>query len=163
MPGVKGRSGGHNRKTTAEKMKLGVQHRKRLNKDAPDTVQGPLMTWDDHLGEHGKAIREYFLPMLVNNGTLGTTDSIALHRFCRVAEDWFKYDKMCLEKGRMVPVKDKQGVVIGTARATWSKLERELSDGLGVCLRELGLGPLHRDAIKKICHGEKVNRWALKP
>lgn len=160
MPGVKGKSGGHNRKTSAEKERLGIR-KDRINGDAPDTVTGDMVIFDD-IGENGKKIREQFLPMLQNNGTLSVTDSVAYHKFCRVAEDWFKYDKMCMEKGRMMPVKNASGDVESVIPSPWHKIECDLRAALDVCIRDLGLSPITRDSIKKISTGKPVNRWAIK-
>lgn len=160
MSGVKGKSGGHNRATNNEKIKLGVR-KSRINADAPETIKGEMITWED-MGEHGKKIREKFMLMLQNNGTLSITDSLVMHKFCRVAEDWFKYDKMCIEKGRILPVKDMTGQVVGFNEAAWSLIETKLRAGLDSLRRELGLSPTTRDSIKKIAVNKPINRWTIK-
>jgi hypothetical protein len=160
MPGVKGRSGGHNRKLTNEKLKLGVHHRKRLNGESPDRISGEMIVFEG-LGENGAKLREQFLPMLINNGTLSITDSVALHKFCRVAEDWFKADKLCAEKGRFYATKDENGNLV-QEQFVWHKIECDLRAALDICIRDLGLSPASRDSIKKISTGKPVNRWAIK-
>ena len=108
MSGIKERSGGHNRKILREKQLLGVVKKARLV-SGPEVIKGAMMIFDD-IGENGKKLREQFLPMLQNNGTLSVSYSVAFHKFCRAAEEWFKYDKMCLERGRMIPLKTVMGI-----------------------------------------------------
>ena len=161
MAGTKGHSGGHNRKTQAEKARLGTLRKSRRNDQRPDDVAGELIVWDDQLGEHGKKIIEIYGKMLRANGTIGVTDSLALHRFARVAEDWHKYDQQCRRLGREIPVKNEDGQTVNSEEAGWSKIEMRLDARLSVCFRELGLAPIHRDCIKKIATGEKINKFAL--
>ena len=100
--------------------------------------------------------------MLRNNGTIGESDSLALHRFLTTAEDWFKYNQMCKEKGRLVPELNRDGEEVGKKPAAWHKIEQDLQRALDISIRELGLSPVARDSIKKLAVGEKVNKWAIK-
>jgi phage terminase small subunit len=156
MAGVKGKSGGHNRKSSREKQLLGQNRKERVSRRAPDAIPGPMMEFDG-LGENGTKLRAFFLPMLQNNQTIGITDSLALHRFCQVAEEWFKAAEMCKTRGRMMPVKDKDGKVVSMKVAPWHKIERDLARGLAESIRDLGLSPLARDSVSKICEGKEVN------
>jgi hypothetical protein len=161
MAGTKGNSGGHNRKTQAEKEKLGTLRKSRRNDQRPNDVNGELIVWKEQLGEHGKKIIEVYGAMLKANGTICITDSMALHRFARVAEDWYKYDQQCRRLGREIPIKNEDGQTINSEEAGWSKIEMRLDSRLSQCFRELGLAPIHRDCIKRIAVGEKVNKFAL--
>jgi len=160
MAGVKGKSGGHNKKTNSEKSKLGVR-KDRINKNAPTVPKGELIEFDG-LCKEAKNIYDTYLPLLQSNGTLGVTDGMIFHRFCIIAAEWIKYNKECAEKGRVVQKLSNDGSYIGEIPAAWHKIEMDLSRQLDLLTRELGLSPLSRDGINKIADEKKQNQWAIK-
>lgn len=160
MPGAKGRSGGHNRKLNAEKIKLGVK-KDRINLLAPETIKGEVVEFAE-LSELGKQIRDWYKPILINSGALSVTDSMIFFMFCDTAAHYIEVRDHRLKKGDWVPTKDKEGTITGVARAPWSILEEELKTRLQSIGTELGLSPRTRDSIIKISEKKPINPFALK-
>lgn len=155
MPGIKGRSGGHNRKTNREKQILGAK-KERISFNAPAHINAPMLEFEG-LGEHGKKLWQLYAAMLKGNGTLSATDSAALHQLCNAAEQWHKADEEVKKLGRNESLFDKSGKVIGTRPSGLHKIERDLHTSYIQLLREFGLTPLHRDDIKKLSADEPIN------
>jgi phage terminase small subunit len=160
MSGVKGRSGGHNRKTNQYKLITG-RNKQRINADAPDVIDAPLMEFDG-LGEYGQKLRAMYYEMLKNNGTFSATDSPSLHLLCNAAEQWHKADADVKKAGRKEPVYDGEGKLVGTRPSGLHKVERDLHASYMQLLAVFGFDPIHRDDIKKIATGKKINPFAGK-
>ncbi len=152
MAGVKGRSGGHN-KSTRRDMELKGVAKHRLGTSSPPSVI-PVIDKIDGLGEIGTKVFEHYMPMLLNNGTMGQTDSMAFHKLCRAWEEWYLKDKERQEKGDYIDIYGKDGRVLDTKTSPWFKQCLELGDRLDAQLAKFGLNPRDRGNIERISNGE---------
>lgn len=155
MSGIKGRSGGHNKTTLRDKQIKG-ERKSRMCQNPPALV-GDRISEIEGLGAIGKKIFSHFEPMLFNNGTIDTTDAISFHLLCKRYEDWYAVSRQCEEKGRLLPIKNKDGQVIDLKLAPWAKLEMVYFDQLKNMCREFGLTPVSRSSVERIVRGEKTN------
>ena len=155
MSGIKGRSGGSNKTTLRDKQIKG-ERAERICRNPPARI-GERIPEIEGLGEIGKKIFAHFEPMLYNNGTIDTTDAISFHLLCKRYQDWYAVTKQCEEKGRLIPVKNKDGDVIDIKIAPWAKLETIYFDQLKNMCREFGLTPVSRSGVEKIVRNEKTN------
>ncbi len=158
MPGIKGRSGGHNKKTLRERQLLGVKKSRRCD-TAPDYLPARIDKIEG-LGEIGTTIWNRYEPMLHNNGTLSESDGMAFFGLCKKWEMWYTVNQEVDVKGKYLPVKDKEGNVIGAMVAPWAKLEVEYFSQLQVSMRQFGLTPVDRGNVERITREKKVNKFA---
>lgn len=158
MAGVKGRSGGHNKKTLREKQILGVKKERRCD-NAPEYLPARIDKIDG-LGEIGLVIWNRYEPMLHNNGTLSESDGMSFFGLCRKWEQWYEQDQEVKKKGKYLPVKDKDGNVIGVTIAPWAKLEVDYFSQLQQCLKVFGLNPVDRGSVERVTREKKVNKFA---
>lgn len=158
MPGTKGRSGGHNKKTLREKQILGAA-KSRRGDTAPDYLPARVDRIEG-LGEVGMVIWNRYEPMLHNNGTLSECDGMSFFALCRKWEEWYEVDQEVKKKGKYLPVKDKLGNVVGEQIAPWARLEVDYFSQLQVSLRQFGLNPVDRGSVERITREKKVNKFA---
>jgi len=157
MPGVKGKSGGHNRKTNREKELLGAAKR-RLEQNAPAPLQDQsLVISMDGLGEAGRLYYEKVMAALKANGTMGDGEELGLHGMARLVEDWAKADERVRKSGRLMTYAGKNGTIVKVA--PWHTVERQLWADLIEMQREYGLTPLSRDRVRKISKGDEINDY----
>jgi len=159
MPGVKGRSGGHNKKTLREKQILGVQHKSRLNDDAPDYLPARVDKIDG-LGAVGAAIFNRYEVMLHNNGTLSETDGMGFFALCKKWEMWYEKMLELERKGHYLQVKNKAGEVVDLRIAPWAKEEIEYFSQLMTMMRAFGLTPVDRGNVRRMAGEKKINKFA---
>lgn len=91
MAGVKGRSGGHNRKSIAAHLAAGThrsdRHGPRPPADAPPATFDPNPTPPRSLGARGRAVWRHIAPWLVEvHGTAAAPKLWLLHRACDLLE-----------------------------------------------------------------------------
>ena len=149
MAGVKGKSGGHNRKPTRHKQLVGEQHKARTQTNEPDRVEGkvmPMATLDDY----AQRIFDYYGPMLENNGTMSRTDAFAFTMLCKKASDWLALVQN-VERQKLTVMNDKGDEKI----APLIKLEMQVFDQLVKVMREFGLTPVSRASVVRIGSNEK--------
>lgn len=141
MPGVKGRSGGHNRKTLREKQILGVKKERRCD-NAPEYLPARVDKIDG-LGEVGLVIWNRYEPMLHNNGTLSESDGMAFFMLCKKWELWYN-----------------ASMEVATGNEDYIKREIAYFTQLQVSMRQFGLTPVDRGSVEKIVREKKVNKFA---
>lgn len=157
MSGVKGQSGGKNRKTNREKELLGAASR-RLLPDAPRPNQGKNYTIElKGLGPAGQLFFNKLVAALKANGTMGDGEELALHVLARRVEDWAKADRHVRKYGRWHQEEGKFGVLQKVS--PWHRIERDLWHDLLQLQREYGITPLSRDQIRKLAAGEDPNPY----
>ncbi len=160
MAGVKGKSGGHNRKSNQYKLITG-RNKQRMTAQ-PDEIKDSSLMEFEGLGEYGKKLRGTYHEMLKNAGKFSITDSPSLHLLCNAAEQWHKADENVKKGGRNEPVYNEDGKLIGTRPSGLHRIERDMHVTYMQLLGLFGFDPIHRDDIKKIATGKKINPFAGK-
>ena len=154
MAGVKGKSGRIPKPNRIKRI-MGVR-KDRINEKEPALIVASpkVPDWGGALDETGQRIFDYYSKMLFANGTAGQSDESGLMQLAYTAQEWLREKKLCDRKGRNMPIKNKNGEVIGTTITSWAKNERELHRDYVKLLREYGCTPLSRGAIVRISKGE---------
>lgn len=158
MSGVKGRSGGHNRKSDREKELLGGRKDRIQNSRLP--VVSNSFAEFEMLTPESKHIADYFKPILINSGKMGGESALLFHQFCDVAGRWFVKRKECYEKGDYQNVFDKDGNVIGKTTAPWIEQEKDLMKRCLEYMRELTITTKIWGAIGKIADEKPVSKFS---
>jgi len=159
MSGVKGKSG-RKKKTDAEKLILGAKKDRIAGDNCPAVISDGTIVfkWQTELGLQ---IIDLFEPMLHNNGTLSTADSVMFNLLADCYSRWYEARQKCDTQGRYIAkqgiTKEGDVVIIDTVIAPWAKLEAQYLDQLTKQCREFGLSPVSRASVEKIARGEKVN------
>lgn len=157
MAGTKGNSGGHNRKTNAEKIRLGARPA-RLNKNAP-IVPRTRSYLDNGLDEIAESFFRYYEPILFNSGIISDADGTLLYITAAKYSMWYRAAEEVRKEPSTFIQKNMNGDVIKIERTPYSKIESEYFTQLCSAMRELGLTPMGRSAIQKIAEtGEPENR-----
>ena len=153
MAGVKGKSGGRNRKPLRHRELVGERHKTRLGKGEPDRVEGPVLPLVK-LDEVGQRVFDYYAPMLEKNGTMSQADALAFTMLCRKVSDWYRV------AARLGP--DDLTVMgqFDEKIAPLANLEIRLYDQVVKIMREFGITPVARSAVQKIGKGETVLPFA---
>ncbi len=154
MPGVKGKSGGHNRKPTRHKQLVGEKHKARTQTKEPDRVEGNVLPMAS-LDEYGQRIFDYYGPMLENNGTMSRADAFAFTMLCKKAADWMSLVQN-IDRRKLTFMNNKGDEKI----APLIKLEMQTYDQLTKMMREFGLTPVSRASVVKI--GKNENELPFK-
>lgn len=141
MAGIKGRSGGHNKKTLREKQLLGVK-KERINDNAPSYLPARVDKIDG-LGEVGLTIWNRYEPMLHNNGTLSEVDGMAFYMLCKKWELWYN-----------------AAMEVATGNDEFIKREIAYFKQLQSSMRSFGLTPVDRGSVERITREKKVNKFA---
>lgn len=160
MAGVKGRSGRPKRRTNDFFLVAG-RNKQRIVKDAQERIEAPLIEYPG-LGEVGKAFRDAYYKMMVNNQTWSVDYSEGLHLLANAAEQWHKADEALKKGGDKEPIYDNQGRLIGTKPSGLFRIERERHEAYLALLRDFGRLPRYHDDVKRIAAGKKINPFAGK-
>jgi len=144
MAGVKGRSGGHNRKPTVLRLLQGNPGRRPLNKDEPQPMPA-LLKCPTHL--HAEARKEWqrLAPQLYELGLLTELDHAALEMLCWSWSVWVKASQQLVAEG--LTVVDRNGV---TRVSPWLKIEAEAQKQLRALCAEFGMTPSSRSRVKAV-------------
>lgn len=155
MSNPKGSGKGGRKKTpTREKEILGVR-KDRINQNEPDRIaEKPIPEDSEALTEEGLEVFNKYATMLFNNGTLSKTDGPALFMLAITWQDWMKEYRLVKAKGRQMPIRNKDGVVIDIKEAPWSKTEMRLRTQVMKMLSEFGMTPVSRASAMKIGTGD---------
>lgn len=159
MPGAKGRSGGHNKKTRREKELLGVDKYRLGKENPPDIIRGPLDKFEG-LKESGEAVWVRYEEMLRLNGTLSKADAPAFHALTKKWEQWYETNKLLDKMGPLIPIRDDEGKTTDYKANPLIHVEQEYYKQLVSSFREFGLTPLSRDNIQKIAEKKEINPFA---
>lgn len=175
MPGVKGRSGGRNAKTTAEHRLAGtfqkVRHAGIRNPEPPQGMPVPPKELE------GDAADEWarMLDRLAQSRTLSKVDDGALYQYCRMFAETEQLAVKQIEVGGSLMILEQslgdfKGPELVAAFQELTKLRRLESQyttqirqgrmGLRVYLVEFGLTPASRGRVKLPDAKEPVDEWA---
>lgn len=159
MPGVKGKSGGHNRKLTREKELLGAATR-RLTPDAPDPITDVALAIEfGDLGPAGRSFYDSRLAALTNTGFMGTNETLGLYLMARTFEDWAEADAMIRKVKRWRVKRDAEGNVEEVKVSAFHRIENDLWERLLKIQREYGQTPLSREGVRRLARGDDGNEF----
>lgn len=156
MPGVKGRSGGHNRISDREKQINGEAHKNRYKgaENPPALLSGIV----DHaefgkLGAGGKRLFNILFPMLENRKVLSKTDSLSFYLLCD-AYDMFENAKKRFLKNAFT-VKEVKGKIVVVKRPEFRNEMEDARKILTSYLKDFGCDPDARSRIIAIGDGDE--------
>lgn len=157
MPGVKGRSGGHNRKPTRLKELAGTLRPDRANPDEPTPeilVKAPPCP--THIvGDARKEWRKRSR-ILVEMGVLSRADLVALEVYCTIYARWLAAQARLDQYGMVIghqPKLDSDGNVVQEAWFEPSPFLRIVDESvkqMRVYLSEFGMTPSSRGRVKAV-------------
>lgn len=155
MSGVKGRSGGHNRRTQAHKELAGTARKSRAPKGpAADEIGAPAKPlWLDQDGIASEAW-DRSVRLLLERGTLTPGDRDAVLLAAKAESEFRRCDEILLREGLTVATEKGLSThpLVKVRESAW----RRWSSAIAV----LGLQPVMRDRIAKARAAERGNRFA---
>jgi P27 family predicted phage terminase small subunit len=143
MPGVRGRSGGSNRKSTVVRLIQGNAGKRPLNKHEPQPRQ-EMPRCPSHLDAEARREWRRVAPQLYECGLLTVLDADALAVYCACWSHWVAAERHLEEHGLVV-------LTNGVERASpWVKIALDAQRMMLLIAGEFGMTPLSRQRIRVV-------------
>jgi P27 family predicted phage terminase small subunit len=141
------RSGGKNRKPTAQKKAEGNRGRRALNEREPIPPEGlPVMPLG--MSARSEEFWHRLLPIVSAMGVMTAADALALGQLCIFAAEVQECTTLIETIGRLIPKKDENGVTIGVSMNPAVRIRSDASRHVRAYLAAFGLDPSSRSGIE---------------
>lgn len=140
-------SGGHNRKTTAQRKTEGNAGHRPLNEAEPVPLPGEIKAPED-LSALERTFWDQVCPIVTGMKVMTTADVYALKQLCRFLAEEEECSRQLAKLGRLIPKKNEEGHVIGAVLNPIARLRSDAARHVRAYLAVFGLGPSFRAGLK---------------
>jgi P27 family predicted phage terminase small subunit len=143
--GAKG-SGGHNRKSAAQKRIEGNRGKRPINKREPIAVAADPSIPDD-LSALERTFWQQLFPIVSDMQVMTVADVTALTQLCRFLAEERECSTLLNKMGRLIPKKNSDGQILGVTLNPIARLRSDAAKHVRGYLSVFGLGPSFRAGL----------------
>lgn len=140
-------SGGHNRKSTAQRKVEGNAGKRPLNDAEPVPPTGEVKA-PAELSPLERTFWDQVFPIVTEMKVMTTADVYALKQLCRFLAEEEECSRQLSKLGRLIPKKNEAGEVIGAVLNPIARLRSDAARHVRAYLAVFGLGPSFRSGLK---------------
>jgi P27 family predicted phage terminase small subunit len=141
-------SGGHNRKSAAQKKAEGNRGRRTINEREPKSAPATPRDAPPTLTPLEQEFWNQIFPVVSEMRVMQQSDVLALGQLCRFLAEERECSLQLGKMGRLIPKKNEKGEVVGASLNPIARLRSDAARHVRAYLAVFGLGPSFRAALQ---------------